>query len=135
MEQNAYELVFPTSDIGDIHIVSGWAEILQLLAGKDIDGDEMDFGVTMLAGLGSTHFNNFARAVFDDDETVLPQRRTLHRKGKRGASIGALKGVFMLKVNPSARSCSHEQRCPLRTVGIEGGIVNVPAHRCPWQWP
>lgn len=78
--------------------MGGWAEIFQLLAGEDIDGHEMDFGVAMLAGLGSAHFHNFAWAVFDDDETVLPQRRALHRIGKRSASIGVLKGVFMLPV-------------------------------------
>lgn len=74
----------------------GWAEILQLLASENIDGNEMDFGVTVLAGLRSTHFNNFARAVLDDDETVLPQRRALHGKGSGSASIGTLERVFML---------------------------------------
>lgn len=31
--------------------MGGRAKILQLLAGEDIDGSKMDFGVTVLAGL------------------------------------------------------------------------------------
>ena len=46
-----YELVFLAGDIWDIHVVGGWAEIFELLAGEDIDGDEMNFGVTVLASL------------------------------------------------------------------------------------
>lgn len=64
------------------------AEFFELLAGEDIDGDEMDLGVAVLAGLRGGHINDLARAVLDDDETVLSQCRTLHRKGGRSTSIG-----------------------------------------------
>jgi len=72
------------------------AKFFQLLASEDVDGDQMDFGVAVLAGLGSGHFDDLARAAFDDDETVLPQRRALHWVGGGGASIGAFEGMFML---------------------------------------
>ncbi len=56
----------------------------------------MDLGVTVLASLGSTHFNNLAGAALNNDEAILPQGRTLHGIGGRCAGIGTLKGVLML---------------------------------------
>ena len=56
----------------------------------------MDFRVTVLAGLRSAHFDNLARAAFDDDESVLAKRRALHRIGGGSTGIGALEGVLML---------------------------------------
>ena len=56
----------------------------------------MDLGVTVLARLGGGHINNFAGALLDADEAVLPQCRALHGIGGGGASIGGLKGVLML---------------------------------------
>lgn len=76
--------------------MGGGTEIFQLLAGKDIDGDEMDLGVTVLSGLGGAHFNDFARAALDNNEAVFAERRALHRVGERGAGISALEGVLML---------------------------------------
>ncbi len=76
--------------------MGGRAEILQLLVGEDVDGDQMDLGVTVLSGLGGGHFDDLAGAVLDADETVLPQGRTLHGVGKRGTRIGAIEGVLML---------------------------------------
>ena len=76
--------------------MGGGTEIFQLLAGKDIDGDEMDLGVTVLSGLGGAHFNDLARAALDNNEAVFAERRALHRIGERGASISALEGVLML---------------------------------------
>ena len=74
-----------------------WAKIFQLLAGEDIDSNEMDLGMTVLAGLRSGHFDDLAGTAFDNDETVLSQGRTLHREGGGGAGIGTLKGVLMLQ--------------------------------------
>lgn len=76
--------------------MGGRAKIFELLAGEDIDGDEMDFGVAVLAGLRRTHLDDLAGAALDDDKAVLPQSRALHWISGRGASIGALKGVLML---------------------------------------
>jgi hypothetical protein len=47
-----YQLVFLAGHVGDIHVVGGGAEFFELLASEDIDGDEMDLGVTVLASLG-----------------------------------------------------------------------------------
>lgn len=92
------KLVFLATNVGNVHVVGGGAEIFKLLASKDIDGNKMDLGVTVLASLGGGHFDDLAGAVLDDDETVLPQSRALHGVGGGGASIGALKGVLMLGV-------------------------------------
>jgi len=74
------QLVFLAGDVGDIHVVGGWAEFFKLLAGEDIDSDEMDLGVTMLASLRGRHIDDLARAVLDHDEAVLSQGRALHWK-------------------------------------------------------
>ena len=92
-----HELVFLAADVGNVHVMSGRAKIFQLLAGEDVNGNEMDFGVAVFAGLRGRHFDDLAGAVLNDDETVLPQSGTLHGIGGRGTGIGALKGVLMLR--------------------------------------
>lgn len=76
--------------------MGGGAEFFKLLASEDIDGDEMDLGVTMLASLGGGHVDNLARAVLDNNEAVLSQGRALHGESGRGACVGGLEGVLML---------------------------------------
>ena len=76
--------------------MGGWAKFFELLAGEDIDGDKMDFCVTVLASLGGRHVDDLAGAVLDDNEAVLPQSRALHGVGGRGAGIGRFEGVLML---------------------------------------
>lgn len=95
---NVEELEFLAADVGNVHVVSGRAKIFQLLAGEDVNGNEMDLGVAVFAGLRGRHFDDLAGAVLDDDETVLPQGGTLHGIGGRGTGIGALKGVLMLRI-------------------------------------
>lgn len=73
------------------------AKILELLAGEDVYGDQVDLGVTVLASLGGRHVDNLARAALDDDVTVLTQSRALHREGRRRTSVGRLEGVIMLR--------------------------------------
>lgn len=73
------------------------AKIFQLLASEDVDSDEMDLGVTVLAGLRGRHLDDLAGTALDNDEAVLPQGRTLHRVGGGGTGIGALEGVLMLQ--------------------------------------
>jgi hypothetical protein len=64
-------LVFSTSDIRDVHVVGGGAEIFVFLLSKDlfcqtqqekqlryVNSDQVDFGVTVLASFGSTHVND-----------------------------------------------------------------------------
>jgi hypothetical protein len=76
--------------------VGGWRQIFQLLAGEDVDGNDVDLGVTVLARLGGGHFDDLAWTSLDDNVAVLPQRRALHWERGRGTGIGALEGMFML---------------------------------------
>jgi hypothetical protein len=94
--RKTYKLVFLATNVWHIHVVSRRAQIFELLAGEEIDGDQMDLGMTVLARLRGGHFDNLARAVFDDYEAVLAQSRTLHRVCGRGAGVGTLKGVFLM---------------------------------------
>jgi hypothetical protein len=90
-------LVFLAGDVGDVHVVGGWAKFFKLLASEDIDGNQMDLGVTVLASLRGGHVDDLARAVLDHNEAVLSQGRALHRESGRGAGIGGLEGVLMLE--------------------------------------
>ena len=76
--------------------MGGWAEFLKLLASEDVDGNQMDLGVAVLASLGGGHINDLARAVLDHNEAVLSQGRALHGESGRGAGIGGIEGVLML---------------------------------------
>ena len=89
--------------MGNLHVVGRWGEIFELLVGEDINGDQVNLCVTVLASLGGRHFDDLAWALLDDDEAVLSQGRALHRVGSRGTSIGALESVLML-INISACS-------------------------------
>lgn len=93
-----YELVFATGDVGDVHVVGGGGEIFQLLVGEDVDGDDVDLGVTVLASLGGRHFNDLAGTTLDDNVTVLSQSGALHGVGRGRTSVGGLEGL-MLKRN------------------------------------
>jgi hypothetical protein len=73
-----HELVFLATDVGNVHVVGGRAEIFKLLASEDVNGDEMDFGVAVLARLGGGHFDDLAGTVLDHDEAVLAESRALH---------------------------------------------------------
>ncbi len=66
-----YELVFLADDVGHIHIMGGGAKIFELLAGENVNRDEMDLSVTVLASLRGAHLDNFAGAAFDDHEAIL----------------------------------------------------------------
>lgn len=64
---NVRELVLSAGDVGDVHVVGGRTELLQLLAGEDIDGDQVDLGVSVLAGLGGAHLDNLAGTTLNAD--------------------------------------------------------------------
>jgi hypothetical protein len=97
-----HQLVFLAGDVGNFHIVSGWGQVFELLAGEDVKRGQMDFCVTVLASLGGGHFDDLARATLDDNEAILSQGRTLHWVGCRGASISAVEGVLMLQSQVSS---------------------------------
>lgn len=93
---NVDELVFVTADVGDIHVVGGGRDILELLAGEDVNGDQVNLGVTVLASLGGRHVDNLAGAALDHNMSVLAKSRALHRVGERRASTGGLEGVLFV---------------------------------------
>lgn len=78
--------------------MGGGGQILKLLASEDIDGDNVDLGVTVLASLRGGHLDNLAGAALDDDVAVLPQSRALHGEGSRRAGVGRLEGNLMLYI-------------------------------------
>ena len=94
---SSHQLEFAARHVGHVHVVGRRGQVFHLLAGEDVDGDHVNLGVTVLARLGGGHFHNLARTALDDHVSVLPQRRTLHGEGGRGASVGALEGVLMLR--------------------------------------
>lgn len=91
---NVDELELLSLDVGDLHVVGGGREILELLAGEDISGNEMDLGVTVLTGLGGRHIDNLAGSSLDNNVTVLSQSRALHGEGERGTGVNGIKGVL-----------------------------------------
>jgi len=77
VSRNIDELVVSSSDVGDIHVVSRRGQIFVLLASEDVDTNHVDFGVSVLTGLGSAHFHNFAWVPLDDNVASLSQSRAL----------------------------------------------------------
>lgn len=119
----AYKLVLLANDIGNLHVMGGGRQILQLLASEDVEADQVNLSVTVLARLRSRHLHDLARAALEDDVTVLPQRRALHRKGGRGARIGALECVLMLQISPKYQSWKTLQACALHLVDRDSLVL------------
>jgi len=90
------KLVFLAKDVGNIHIVSGGAKLLQLLTSEDVNRDKVDLGMTMFPGLGGGHIDNFAGTILNNNETVLPQGRALHRVSSGCTRISGVERVLML---------------------------------------
>ena len=134
----AYQLVFLSDNVGNVHVVGGGAEFFEFLASEDVDSDEMDLSVTVLSSLGGGHVDDLARTVLDDNEAVLSQGRTLDGVGGRGASIGGLEGVLFMLERSSAVSKVHLLSivCPTtagiceRTRGIDEGRFGPCAVLC-----
>lgn len=74
-QSRTYKLELATGDVRDIHVVGGGAKLLKLLAGEDVNGDQVDLGVTVLASLGGGHVDDLAGTVFDADVAVLAKSR------------------------------------------------------------
>ena len=74
-----------------------WAQFFQLLAGENIQSNKMNLCMTMLPRLRGGHVDDLARAAFDHNEPVLAQGRALHWVSGRGAGIGTIEGMLMLK--------------------------------------
>lgn len=74
--------------------MGGGRHVFQLLAGEDVDADEVDLGVAVLAGFGGGHFDDAAGAALDDDVAAFAQGGALHGVGEGGTGGGLLKDVF-----------------------------------------
>jgi len=85
---NIKQLEVPTLDVWHLHVVCGWTDIFEFLAGENVKGNHVDFGVTVLAGLGGGHLDNLAGTALDHDESVLPECRALHGEGLGRTGIG-----------------------------------------------
>lgn len=91
---NVQQLVLGSSDVRNLHVVGGWRQVLQLLAGENVNGDQVDLGVSVLTGLRGRHVDDLTRSRLDDNVAVLSQSRTLHWESQSGTGIGGLKGVL-----------------------------------------
>lgn len=100
--------------------MSGWAKIFVLFVGEDIHSYKMDFGMAMFAGLGSRHFDNLARTLFDVDEAIFPQGRALHGIKQGSTGICALKGVLMLQFHTLAFAITW--RLALKATEVQSGV-------------
>jgi len=85
-----------TLDVGDIHIVRGGAEILNLLVGENVQADNVGLGVAVLAGLGGGHLNNLAGAALHDDVATLADLASLLGVGRGGTGIGGTLEVLVV---------------------------------------
>lgn len=59
--EGATDQVLTTLDDWHIHVVGGWTDIFELLAGEDIDGDHVNLSVTVLSSLRGGHLNNLEK--------------------------------------------------------------------------
>jgi len=78
--------------VGHLHVVGGGADVLQLLAGEDVEGHHVDLGVAVLASLRGGHLHDLARAAL----------------GARGQlEDGGLCPPTLIMTKPPLRSAEH----------------------------
>lgn len=53
--------------------MGGRAQLLELLSGEDVDGDQVDLGVSVLSGLGGGHVDDLARTSLNHDVSAIRQ--------------------------------------------------------------
>ena len=93
--------------------MGGRGEILELLPVEDVEGDEVDFGMAVLPGLGGGHVDNLAGAALDDHMSVLAKSGTLLRVGQGRAGVGRLeRDLVLLRVQKSSGTAITERRRP-----------------------
>ena len=106
------DLVVIALDEWNHGVVGSWAQLLQLLAGEDINGHKVTLGVAVLSGLGGGNVNNLARAALDNNVTSLADLSCLEWVGGGGASIS-------LSVNSVFISVRHVGCC------VDGGLLII----------
>ena len=67
--------------------MGGGAKLFELLGGEDVDGDQVNLGVTVLAGLGGGHLQHLARLVLDKDHVALLDVARAGRVGVRAVGV------------------------------------------------
>jgi len=50
---NVDELQVAASDVGDVHVVGRGTDVLQLLLGEDVNGNQVDLSMSVFPSLGS----------------------------------------------------------------------------------
>ena len=67
----------PTLDVWHLHVVCGWTDIFEFLAGENVKRNHVDFGVTVLAGLGGGHLDNLAGTALQKtkEKDVISQKK------------------------------------------------------------
>lgn len=121
--KTTHQLVLLTVDVGDVHVVGGGRQIFVLLGGEDVQSDQVDLGVTVLASLGGGHVDDLAGTSLDDNVTVLPQSRALHGEGGGSTSVRGLEGLTLNRTKELAMMTKVLTPC-CDTWGEENGCVN-----------
>mmetsp|Transcript_86073 Transcript_86073/g.192424 ORF Transcript_86073/g.192424 Transcript_86073/m.192424 type:complete len:216 (-) Transcript_86073:36-683(-) len=86
---------------GHLDVVRRGAEVLVLLRGEDVEGDDVRLGVPVLAGLGRGYLGDLAWVALDHDVGALPQLAGLLGVHVGRAGLRALEGVVVV-----VRHCS-----------------------------
>jgi hypothetical protein len=72
--------------IGHLDSAVARRDVVVFLAREDVDGGDVDLGVTVLSGLGDGEFNNLARArLIQDDVAAFAEGGCLRGVGEGGA--------------------------------------------------
>lgn len=122
---NIDQLVLLADDVGDIHVVGGWADILVLLAGENVDTDEIDLGVTVLAGLRGAHVDNLAGLAGNVDESILAEGRALDWVEKGGTRGGGIEGLIFFFRHLEQWREARVKFFALLSVAYQGGIIKI----------
>lgn len=91
-----HKLELAAADVGNVHVVGRGGEFFVLLASEDLNSNEMDLGMTVLAGLGGRHIDDLAGLALDDDVAALAEGRALHGERQRRAGVGGLERDIVL---------------------------------------
>ena len=95
--RHSYQSEFPSTDVGNLHVVCRRRQFFEFLAREDVDSGQVDFCMTVLASLRGGHIDDFAWSALDHDETVLSECGTLHGEGLSCTCICRLNAeIFLL---------------------------------------